>query len=53
MSSSSSRKTAAGFASGFLAVTALLSVLVALMFGLGQTGTGSNQAPQSRIGARR
>jgi hypothetical protein len=50
MSSNSSRKASAGFASGFLSVTALSIVLAALMLGSGPTETIS-KAPQTHIGA--
>ena len=53
MSSFRSRKAAAGLASGFLSMTALFSVVVALMIGLGLTGTASKEAPPLRIGVRR
>lgn len=54
MSSFTSRKAAAGFASGFLSVAALIFVLAALMIGLGPTRTsGFNQVRADMIGAAR
>ena len=44
MSDIRQQKAAAGFASGFLTVTALFSVLAALAVGLGPTQEGSARA---------
>ena len=54
MSSFTSRRAAAGFASGFLSITALLFVLAALMIRPGPTQkAGFTQVRAEMIGASR
>ena len=44
------RRTTAGFASGFMSITALLGVVAALTTGLGPTEPSSKAAPRTQIG---
>ena len=53
MSNMNDRRAAAGFASGFMTITALLGVVAALTTGFGPTETASKVTPHSQIGAGR
>ena len=53
MSSIQNRRATAGFASGFMTITALIGVVGALTTGLGPTETGPRTVPQTQIGTVR
>ena len=53
MSNLTTRKAAAGLASGALGVMAVVLMLAALMFGLGPTESGLDGMPDAQVGAGR